>query len=298
MASLPSLSESGSIAARLVMRMLARVPLRLLHAAGAASGWLVYAASPTYRRHVRENLAQADLADPRVRREAIASAGRMFAELPAIWLRPRAETLRLVRRVEGEQLIEEARARGCGIVFMTPHQGCFEIVGQCIAERVPITLLYRRPKLGFLQPLMEEGRTKHNARLAAADRAGVKELLAALRRGESVGLLPDQAPGEGEGEWTDFFGRPAYTMTLASKLAAREGTVTILTFGERLPKGEGYVVHFRPLPPALPGENEMRRLNRALEALIREFPGQYLWGYNRYKSPRGAKPRPAPGATR
>jgi len=108
-------------------------------------------------------------------------------------------------------------------------------------------------------------------------------------------VLPDQVPSEGEGEWVEFFGRQAYTMTLAARLARRPGSVTLLAFGERLPRGKGYVVHLRPLPAALPGETDARRVNRALEALVRECPQQYLWGYNRYKRPRGAPPPPAAG---
>jgi KDO2-lipid IV(A) lauroyltransferase len=68
--------------------------------------------------------------------------------------------------------------------------------------------------------------------------------------------------------------------------------VCLLVFGERLPGGEGYAVHIRPMPAALPGESGARHMNRALEALIRECPGQYLWGYNRYKKPKGATPLP------
>ena len=130
-------------------------------------------------------------------------------------------------------------------------------------------------------------------RLARADVSGVRELVAALGRGEAVGILPDQVPSAGEGEWVEYFGRPAYTMTLAAKLAARPGRVCLLAFGERLPGGAGYVLHLRRLPEREPGESETRRMNRALEALIRECPGQYLWGYNRYKRPRGAGPAPA-----
>ncbi len=120
----------------------------------------------------------------------------------------------------------------------------------------------------------------------------MRELLGALKRREAVGVLPDQVPSEGEGEWVDFFGRPAYTMTLAGRLARRPGSVTLLAFGERMARGRGYVVHLRPLPAALPGESDARRVNRALEALVRECPQQYLWGYNRYKRPRGAPPPP------
>lgn len=279
----------------LLIRLLAALPLPLLHAAGVLLGWAVYALSPTYRRQLRENLSRAGYRDAATRRAAIASAGKGLLELPAIWLRPRAEVLRWVRRIDGEALIEAARAEGLGIVFLTPHQGCFEITAKVAAERFPITALYRPPKQRFMQALIEAGRAGPNLRLATPDYAGVRELLGALKRKEAVGVLPDQVPREGEGEWVEFFGRPAYTMTLAGRLTHRPGSVTLLAFGERLPRGRGYVVHLRPLPAALPGESDARRVNRALEELVRECPQQYLWGYNRYKRPGGAPPAPAAG---
>ncbi|HVP09060.1 MAG TPA: lysophospholipid acyltransferase family protein [Burkholderiales bacterium] len=280
---------------RFLMSLAARLPLPFVHALGAALGWAVYGLSPTYRRHLRENLAAARLDDPATRRAAIAGAGRMLAELPAVWLRPRAEVAALVRRIDGRELVDAARAAGRSIVFLTPHLGCFEIAAKVAADEFPITVLYRAPRMAWLQPFIERGRGEDRVRLARADVSGVRELVAALGRGEAVGILPDQVPGAGEGEWVEYFGKPAYTMTLAAKLAARPGRVCLLAFGERLPGGAGYVLHLRPLPEREPGESETRRMNRALEALIRECPGQYLWGYNRYKRPRGAGP--APGGT-
>ena len=277
---------------RFLMGLAARIPLVILHALGSALGWAAYGLSPTYRRHLRENLGHAGLRDARTRSDAIAAAGRMLAELPAVWLRPRAEAAALVRRVEGMEHVERARAAGQGIVFLTPHLGCFEIAARAAAEQFPITVLYRPPKIAWLQPVIEEGRGGDNVRLARADLSGVRELIAALGRNEAVGILPDQVPGEGEGEWADFFGQPAYTMTLAAKLAVRPGSVCLLAFGERLAGGAGYVLHVRPLPERSPGESATRHLNRAVEELVRESPGQYLWGYNRYKKPRGAKDRP------
>ena len=277
---------------RFLMGLAARFPLLILHALGAVLGWAMYGLSPTYRRHLRENLQAAGYGknpgDAAVRHAAIAGAGRLLTELPAIWLRPRAQVAALVRRVDGREHVDAAQAAGKGIVFLTPHLGCFEITAKIAAEEFPITVLYRAPKFAWLQPLIEKGRGQDNVRLARADLSGVRELLAALVRHEAVGILPDQVPGEGEGDWVEFFGRPAYTMTLAAKLAARPGSVCLLAFGERLPGGEGYVLHIRPLPAAEPGESALRRMNRALEALIRECPGQYLWGYNRYKRPKGA----------
>jgi len=280
---------------RFLMGLAARIPLSILHALGAILGWAMYGLSPTYRRHLRENLAAAGYGeDAATRRAAISGAGRMVAELPAVWLRPRAEITALLRRIDGRELVDEARAAGKGIVFLTPHLGCFEIAAKIAADEFPITVLYRAPKYAWLQPMIEKGRGQDNVRLASADMSGVRELLAALLRKEAVGILPDQVPGEGEGEWVEYFGRPAYTMTLAPRLSARPGSVCLLAYGERLPGGRGYDLHIRPLPAPEPGESAPRRMNRALEALIRECPGQYLWGYNRYKRPRGA---PAPGAT-
>lgn len=278
---------------RFFMSLAARLPLVFLHAMGALLGWAMYGLSPTYRRHLRENLEAAGYHDVATRRAAIAGAGRLLAELPAVWLRPRAEVARLVRRIDGREHVDAARAAGKGIVFLTPHLGCFEITAKIAADEFPITVLYRAPKLAWLQPMIEKGRGQDNVRLARADLSGVRELLAALARKEAVGILPDQVPGEGEGEWVEFFGKSAYTMTLAARLAARPGSACLLAFGERLPDGEGYVLHIRPLPAAEPGESGTRRMNRALEALIRECPGQYLWGYNRYKRPKGAPEREA-----
>ena len=274
---------------RFLMNLVARFPLVILHALGALLGWAMYGLSPTYRRHLRGNLEAAGYGeDAATRRAAVAGAGRMLAELPAVWLRPAAEVIALVRRIDGREHVDAARAAGRGIVFLTPHLGCFEITAKIAAEEFPITVLYRAPKFAWLQPMIEKGRGQDNVRLARADVSGVRELLGALLRKEAVGILPDQVPGEGEGEWVEFFGRPAYTMTLAAKLAARPGSVCLLAYGERLPGGEGYMLHVRPLPAAEPGESGTRRMNRALEALIRECPGQYLWGYNRYKHPKGA----------
>jgi KDO2-lipid IV(A) lauroyltransferase len=268
-----------------LMKIAALAPLPVAHALGAALGWAMYGLSPTYRRHLRENLAAAGYADAATRRAAIAESGRLLAELPAVWLRPRNKVAALVKDIRGLELVDAARARGLGIVFLTPHLGCFEITAQVAAERFPITVLYSPPKMKWLQPIIEQGRAGENVRLASADLSGVRELLAALKRREAVGILPDQVPGEGEGEWADFFGKPAYTMTLAARFAQRDGVECLIAYGERLPGGAGFVVHVRALPPALQDETQTRRVNRALETLIRELPAQYLWGYNRYKQP-------------
>jgi len=285
----------------LLIRFLAHLPLPLLHNLGALLGWAVFIVSPTYRRHLRENTAQAGDWARAARTETIAEAGKGILELPKIWLQPQAQMLNSIVRISGWALVEAAwhgENQRRGILFLTPHLGCFEITAQYYASHRPITVLYRPPKQVWLQTLVERGRGGDFLKLAAADRSGVRTLLKALKRGEAVGMLPDQVPGNGEGIWASFFGRPAYTMTLAVRLAEGGATV-LLAYAERLAYGAGYHLKLRALAAPLTGSLEQRamQLNRELETLIRECPGQYLWAYNRYKVPAGATPPTAPANT-
>ncbi len=292
--------------ASFLFRALARCPLAWLHRVGGWAGWLVYALAPGYRRRLRRNLAQAlgDTADAAVLRAAVAEAGRQALELPWLWLRPAAEVVAKVVRTEGWELVEAAHRDGAGILFLTPHLGCFEITAQYYAAHAPITVLYRPPRKAALQPLMEAGRVRGAMRIAPADVAGVRRLVKALRSREAVGMLPDQVPGAGEGVWAPFFGRPAWTMTLAARLAAVKGVRVIYAWAERLPGGRGYVMRLRaPVlsPAGEAGEEkdlamQCAIINGEIEALIRQCPAQYLWGYNRYKAPRAARGEAAEGA--
>lgn len=277
-----------------LFRFLARLPLPVLHNLGALAGWLAWLASPTYRRNFARHIEQAGLSG--VRGAAIAEAGKSLFELPKIWLRPQEEVVERVVKVSGWDLVEDAWRDGRGILFLTPHLGCFEVTAQYYGAQRPITVLYRRPKQDWLAPLIEEGRGA-NLKLAPADLSGVRRLLKALKGGEAVGMLPDQVPGKGEGVWVPFFGRPAYTMTLAARLAQSVpgGATVLLAYAERLHYGAGYHLRLFPLSAALEGDLATRaaQLNRELEALVRQCPQQYLWGYNRYKVPAGAEPPPA-----
>lgn len=275
-----------------VLRLFARLPLAWLHCAGAVMGWMVYWASPTYAARLRENLYASGVCggDAQCRallRAAIAETGKGVTELIAIWFGKDEEVAQLVVECKRWDLAEAARTRGNGIIFLTPHLGCFEIGGLYIAQRMPLTVLYRPPKKRWLEPLMIAGRSRWQAVVAPANLKGVRMLYKALARGEAVGLLPDQAPGVGEGVWADFFGRPAYTMTLVRRLQEMSGAAVIMFFAERLPEGRGYGLFFEEIPAARLDE---AALNRAIEEQVRRCPAQYLWSYNRFKIPAGAPP--------
>ena len=278
-----------------IFRLLSILPLAWLHAIGALAGWLAWIFSPTYRRHMRENmlLALGEDGERHARPAAIANAGRSALELSKIWLRPLEEAASRVVKVSGWELVEAATAAGKGVVYLTPHLGCFEVPAQYLSTHAPITVLYRPPKQAWLQTMIETGRARKQLYLAAADMTGVRALLKALKRGEAVGMLPDQAPKMGEGLWVDFFGKPAYTMTLAARLT-EAGAAVIMVWAERLPGGAGYHFHLQQPTQPISGKTEERaeRISHEIECLIRQCPEQYLWGYNRYKRPRGVEAPP------
>ena len=285
----------------LILQLLARLPLRFWHAVGAMAGTAVFSRNRRYAARMRDNLRQAGLAgqegpafDALLRANA-RELGKAAAEIIPVWFRPFPQVLDLVVECRGWEHVEAALASGRGILAMTPHLGCFEIVSLYYAARLPMTVMYRAPRQRWAEHWMRRGRARGRVTLATADMRGVRALLAALKRHEAVGILPDQVASKGEGAWADFFGRPAYTPILPIRLHQATGAVPLLMFGERLPQGQGYRVHILPPDINLDGEREhaARALNAALEDLIRQYPDQYLWSYNRYKQPGGATP-PAP----
>jgi Kdo2-lipid IVA lauroyltransferase/acyltransferase len=269
-----------------LFRALAMLPLPLLHAVGAAVGWISFLSSATYRRRFLANVRQAGLGLAQVR-PAVAEAGKLLAEMPRLWFgRPAA------LQWDGADLIDAARATGRGIVFLTPHLGCFEATAQGYAARYGrITVLYRPARKPWLRELVDTSRERANLATAPTTMAGVKQMLKALKAGEAIGLLPDQVPSKGLGVWAPFFGREAYTMTLSARLAQQTGATVLLAWGERLPWGRGYRIHLRRWPGELSPRPEVAaaQINAEMEELIRECPQQYLWGYARYKQPADAR---------
>jgi KDO2-lipid IV(A) lauroyltransferase len=280
-----------------LMRWVASWPLAWIHALGAAVGWLAWALSPSYRRRLDANARQAGLARAE-RRAAVGQAGRMSLEVPWIWFRAANKPFLPLMTWKHPELVDRALAGGKGLLLLTPHVGSFEVAGRAYAERwgaqKPMTALYRPSRQQFLARWQTFARDVPGMNSAPATVAGVRQMLRALRRGETVALLPDQVPPLGQGVWAPFFGRQAYTMTLATRLASQTGCVTLLTCCERLPASAGFCMGFRELPEPIPLEAEDGRLdehraevlNRAMESVIAECPSQYLWGYNRYKGPR------------
>ena len=274
---------------RLLFKVLSFLPLVVLHGIGWLLGWLVFLLSATYRDRLIANAQQAGVARHSWMK-SVGAAGQLVAELPRVWLGAPVPV-----EWRGENHIEDALRSGKGILFLTPHLGCFEVAAQAYASQFgqhgrPITVLFRHPRQTWLQSLVVSSRQRPGLKTAATTLAGVKQMLRALKAGECVGLLPDQVPPAGMGALAPFFGKDAYTMTLSVRLAAQTGALVLFAWGERLPWGRGYRVHVQPLPQAWSSDmsQALRQVNRAMESLVLSAPQQYLWGYARYKTPRAA----------
>lgn len=275
-----------------LFHLMAKLPLPLLHATGRLIGFIVYFLPGRYRLRLDRNARQAGYTDKAFARRASGETGAMIMETPKVWLQYDACLAKT--HSDDDDVVRQALAENRGILYLTPHLGCFEMTARYIARNGPITVMYRPPRWAPLEPVMEKARAIPGLSAVPATMQGVRQFVRALKRGEAVGMLPDQVPGGGDGIWSSFFERPAYTMTLAARLALQTGVAVILTAGERLPKGQGWRIHYVRLSEPLPDDVDdlVHVINRAMETLIQRFPEQYLWSYSRYKRPDGAPPRP------
>jgi Kdo2-lipid IVA lauroyltransferase/acyltransferase len=289
---------------RLFFRFLAWLGLPANHAVGVLLGRIFFIVTPGWRRRTRENLAASGLVhgDGEVRRlvrENVKEIGKGASELAWALFRRPEEVCALVRSLDGWEEVERLRAGSRPILFVIPHLGGYDIAGRFLWTRLPILAMYRPQKLAWLDALMREGRNRGAApdgsNIAPANMAGVRMLLRHLRGGGCSVILPDQVPGDGDGEWVEFFGRPAYTMTLPARLQQATGAAIVFCYAERLPRSEGFRMHFRALDAPLPEDRARaaRLLNAEIERMVRACPAQFLWGYNRYRRPSRGPASPA-----
>jgi len=222
----------------------------------------------------------------RLARASLLHTGRTFTDSARVWVGDPRTTDALVRETRGYDLVETARSRGDGILLILPHIGCWELVGTFFATRIPFTALYRPPRVAALEPLLRAGRERAGTRLAATDGRGVRTLYRALRAGEAIAILPDQAPAPRHGVVAPFFGQPAQTVTLVSRLARGPRVTAIACVMERLPRARGFRLHLLPAEPAIADADEVAAataVNREVERCIALCPAQYMWSYRRFR---------------
>ena len=266
--------------------MISLIPLCLIQVIGVLIGHIFNLLNTRSRNLLVSNLTNSNIYNnksdlKKAINKNIGETGKTILEGFAIWLSKESRILKWVKEVKGLDEVHEAQKNNKGIIFLTPHLGCYEITSIYYGSKYPLTVLYRPPRQKWLVNLIKKGRQKGLNKLAPTDKSGVKQILKALRNGEAVGILPDQAANKGEGEWVEFFGRPAYTMVLVSRLAKKTGANLVMAFGERLDNGKGFKIHFKSIDPD--AVSTPKKLNKLMEDEIRKAPTQYLWNYDKHK---------------
>lgn len=280
---------------KLLFQCLARLPLPALHLLGNILGRLIFYLSPYNRERVRTNLTIAQLPNDdvfvmNVLQETVKSG----LELPIAFFRQPEKIAALFVATYGWEYVEQAMNKQQGLLLITPHLGSYDLAGRFISERLPFTLtaMYKPPKWAVLDAVMQAGRKRGKGNTAPTNLQGVKQIIKALRQGEATIVLPDHVPdpNEGNGVWVEFFGRDALTMTLVGKLAQVQNVCPLFFVGERLTNGRGFVLHIAPIIGELNGDkvHDAQVINHNVEYWVRRFPKQYLFAYNRYKTPAGA----------
>lgn len=247
------------------------------------------------RAKTRNNLQTAGLYNRRLAWESAAAAGRAALESAFLWFRSDKELLAYsdhdcITRLAKETLARQAAGDRRGLIMLTPHIGSFELAARAYGASAPVTVLYKAPRQEALHALLKVARTQSGVTPVPADTGGVRAMLRALKRGDAIGILPDQVPSAGDGRWADYFGKPAFTMTLPQRLAEKTGARVVVLAVWRRPGGKGWDLVMEEMPELPTPE----AVNRRIEALVRSHPEQYVWNYNRYKVPGGVLP---PGET-
>lgn len=277
---------------KFVLILTSYMPLKLAHWIGGLIGWIYQIKQSKMKDIAYTNIQQCfPELDPaqqhQLLQDTLLETGKLIAELGIIWGRNAHSVLSLVKEVEGEELINEARLQGKGVLLAMPHMGSWELVALYCAKHFPMTTLYSPPKIKGFDQKIRQARQRTGAKLVPTDNTGVRALSKALKDAELVGILPDQEPGVGNGLFAPFFNKPAYTMTLLPKMATKFNCQVIYAYAKRLPAGHGFKLIFRAssesyTDKSLQAATEL--MNKDVEQLVRECPSQYQWIYKRFKT--------------
>ena len=228
------------------------------------------------------------------------TTARQALETLRFWTRPPAANLALIRETQGVELFDAAIAAGRGLIVAAPHYGNWELLNQWLAWRTPLAILYAPPESTVGEAFLNRVRAAHGdagrVTQVRAEGPAIRQLFKLLKDGGVAGILPDQQPKEGDGEFAPFFGIPALTMTLLPRLAQRTGAAVLFGYCERIgdsPHGPVFALRFEAAPDDIAAADPVvavATLNAGVERVARRDPAQYQWTYKRYSIPPQGSP--------
>ena len=283
------------------LKSIGALPRPLARVAGISLAWIVYLLHRKLRRVGKRNL---ELVFPektrqeraKILRGVFTSLGRQLAEV-CLYRRYTRENVSKIVVYEGFENYERALARRKGVLFLTAHLGAWEL--SAFAHSLygyPLGVLMRPLDNPYLDRLAREYRTRHGNKTVDKDFA--RGLIAAMRKGETVGVLMDTNMIASQGVFVDFFGIQACTASGIARVALRTDAAVVPGFTIWDPMLKKYRLRFDPAAKLIRTGNteadvvaNTTLFTKIIEDYVRRYPDQWLWVHRRWKTrPEGEAP--------
>lgn len=233
----------------------------------------------------------------RILRGVFTSLGRQLSEL-CQFPKYTPENVDQVVVYDGLENYERAYAQGKGVLFLTAHFGGWELSAFAHSLHGHWLHIVMRPMDNeYLDRLLQNYRTMHGNKTVAKDDF-VRGLLAAMKAGETVGILMDTNMTPPQGIFVDFFGIPACTASGLARIALRTDAAVVPGFTIWDPALRKYRLRFDPalqlirtghLEADIASNTQM--FTKVIEDYVRKYPDQWLWVHRRWKTrPEGQSP--------
>ena len=222
-------------------------------------------------------------------KNTLIETGKSFFESPVLWFADISRIRYRIINIEGEDILEQSFKEGRGAIIIIPHLGAWEMLSLAISHKYPTTTLYKPLRLKGLEQKIVQARSRLGNNLVPTTTTGVKAVFSAIRKGEIVAILADQNPGIDNGIFSPFFGIPALTTTLPSKLAQKTHAPVFTLVAKRCENGFKIIWHKCEestensiYNPDL--QKSVNALNKMMEDCIEPNLTQYQWSYKRFKN--------------
>ncbi|EIK97523.1 lipid A biosynthesis lauroyl acyltransferase [Pseudomonas sp. M47T1] len=273
------------------LRLFALLPWRAVQAVGAAIGWLTWKLPNRSREIVRINLAKCfpeldAVARERLVGQSMMDIGRSLTESACAWIWPAEKSLKLVREVQGLEVLEQALASGKGVVGITSHLGNWEVLNHFYCMQCKPIIFYRPPKLKAVDELLQKQRVQLGNRVAASTKEGILSVIKEVRKGGQVGIPADPEPAESAGVFVPFLGTQALTSKFVPNMLAGGKAVGVFLHALRLPDGSGFKVILEAAPEAMYStdtQTSVAAMSEVISRYVGAYPSQYMWSMKRFK---------------
>jgi KDO2-lipid IV(A) lauroyltransferase len=232
-------------------------------------------------------------AQKKLARDSLVHYVRNIFEAGILWFWKEQRFLKLFDEPVGQETLDVARQAGNGVIIAAPHFGSWELCSLYLRNEFDGAVLYKPGRSAAFNNLLHEKRTRTGIEMVPANQGGLKAIFRHLKNGRAVGILPDQEPSFGDGEFAPMMGINTLTGVLIPRLVQKTGAKVVFVACERMQSGR-FRVHFMAAGDDIGSPDihtSLAALNRGVEDCIAISPAQYLWCYKRFRNrPQGEPP--------